>query len=74
MTGLDPDVDEIIEIFCIVTDGDLEPLDDEGWGVVVHQSQERMDKMLASFPEEAIDQARAEAIRFLLSNPIFKTS
>ena len=37
-------------------------------------AKERMDKMLASFPEEAIDQARAEAIRFLLSNPIFKTS
>jgi len=37
-------------------------------------AKERMDKMLASFPEEAIDQARADAIRFLLSNPIFKTS
>jgi len=45
MTGLDPDTEEIIEIFCLVTDGDLRLLDDEGWGVVVHQSQERMDKM-----------------------------
>lgn len=34
-------------------------------------AQERMDKMLASFPDEPVDQPRAEAIKFLLSNPIF---
>jgi len=45
MTGLDPDADDIIEIFCLVTDGNLQLLDDEGFGVVVHQPQERMDKM-----------------------------
>jgi hypothetical protein len=27
--------------------------------------------MLASFPDEPLDDERAEAIRFLLSNPIF---
>jgi oligoribonuclease len=45
MTGLDPDTEEIIEIFCLITDGDLELADGAGWGTVVHQSQERMDAM-----------------------------
>ncbi|GAP91905.1 putative RNA exonuclease rex2 [Rosellinia necatrix] len=45
MTGLDPDREEIIEIFCIITTGTLEVVDDGGWGVVVHQTQERMDMM-----------------------------
>jgi len=45
MTGLDPDSDAIIEIFCLVTDDQLELLDDSGWGTVVHQSRERMDAM-----------------------------
>jgi NAD(P)-dependent dehydrogenase (short-subunit alcohol dehydrogenase family) len=35
-------------------------------------AKERFDKMLASFPDESINEPRAEAIRFLLSNPIFK--
>ena len=33
---------------------------------------EKMDAMLASFPDEEINQARAREILFLLSNPIFK--
>lgn len=45
MTGLDPDTDEIIEIFCLLTNGDLELLDEAGWGTIVHQPQSRMDKM-----------------------------
>ncbi|PSS20091.1 hypothetical protein M430DRAFT_34477 [Amorphotheca resinae ATCC 22711] len=45
MTGLDVDNDVIIEIFCIITNGDLEVLDEEGWGAVIHQSKETMDKM-----------------------------
>ncbi len=36
-------------------------------------AKERMDKMLAAFPDEPINQPRADAIKFLLSNPIFKT-
>src|SRR5688572_31930877 len=36
-------------------------------------AKERFDKMLASFPDEAAPPARAEAIKFLLSNPIFKS-
>ncbi|HTU65551.1 MAG TPA: SDR family NAD(P)-dependent oxidoreductase [Steroidobacteraceae bacterium] len=35
-------------------------------------AKERCDKILASFPEEPINQPRAEAISFLLSNPIFR--
>lgn len=45
MTGLDPDSDEIIEIFCLITDGQLGLLDETGWGTVVHQPKERMDGM-----------------------------
>ena len=45
MTGLDPDSEEIIEIFCTVTDGNLGVVDEEGWRGVVHQSKERMDQM-----------------------------
>jgi oligoribonuclease len=46
MTGLDPDNEEIIEIFCIITDSNLNVLDEEGWGAVIHQSKERMDEMV----------------------------
>ncbi len=45
MTGLDPDVEEIIEIFCIVTDGNLELLDDGGYHAIVHQPAARMAQM-----------------------------
>ncbi|KAI0171917.1 ribonuclease H-like protein [Hypoxylon sp. FL1284] len=45
MTGLDPDKEEIIEIFCVITTGTLDVVDEDGWGTVIHQSQERMDQM-----------------------------
>jgi len=45
MTGLDVDNDVIIEIFCIITNGNLDVLDEEGWGTVIHQSKETMDNM-----------------------------
>ncbi|RDL42217.1 uncharacterized protein BP5553_02196 [Venustampulla echinocandica] len=45
MTGLDIDNDVIIEIFCVITDGNLDVLDEAGWGAVIHQSKETMDKM-----------------------------
>jgi len=45
MTGLDPDNDVIIEIFCIITNGNLDVLDEHGWGATIHQTKERMDLM-----------------------------
>lgn len=45
MTGLDPDTDVIIEIFCIITNGNLDVLDEDGWGATIHQTKERMDLM-----------------------------
>lgn len=45
MTGLDSDQDEIIEIFCLITDGRLNLAHEAGWGAVVHQPKERMDQM-----------------------------
>ena len=36
-------------------------------------ADERFRAMLASFPDEPLDDERAEDIRFLLSNPIFRT-
>ncbi len=35
-------------------------------------ADERFKAMLASFPDEPLDQERADEIRFLLSNPIFR--
>lgn len=46
MTGLDVENDAIIEIFCVITDANLNVLDDQGWGAVIHQPKERMDKMV----------------------------
>jgi NADP-dependent 3-hydroxy acid dehydrogenase YdfG len=37
-------------------------------------AKERTDRILASFPDEPINQPRADAIKFLLSNPIFRAS
>ncbi|GJN77789.1 hypothetical protein PLIIFM63780_001282 [Purpureocillium lilacinum] len=45
MTGLDPDKEEILEIYCIITTGSLEVLDDEGFHAVVHWPQSRLDEM-----------------------------
>lgn len=45
MTGLDYSNDAIIEIYCLITNGNLELADNEGWGTVVHQPQARMDQM-----------------------------
>lgn len=46
MTGLDVDSDEVIEIFCLITNGNLDVLDEEGWGTVIHQPRERMERMV----------------------------
>lgn len=45
MTGLDPDKEEIIEIFCLITNSELELIEPEGWGTVIHQPKERLDQM-----------------------------
>ncbi|KAH7328892.1 ribonuclease H-like domain-containing protein [Stachybotrys elegans] len=45
MTGLNPDTEEILEIYCIVTTGNLEVLDEEGFHAVVHFPQSRLDQM-----------------------------
>jgi oligoribonuclease len=45
MTGLDIDNDVVIEIFCIITNGNLDVLDEEGWGRVIHQTKATMNKM-----------------------------
>ncbi|PHH92434.1 hypothetical protein CDD83_7390 [Cordyceps sp. RAO-2017] len=45
MTGLDPDTDEILEVYCVVTTGDLELVDEAGFHAVVHWPQSRLDGM-----------------------------
>lgn len=45
MTGLNVDRDVIIEIFCIITKGNLEVVDEAGRGWVIQQTKERMDEM-----------------------------
>ncbi|OWM73573.1 hypothetical protein CDL15_Pgr026672 [Punica granatum] len=44
MTGLDVEVDRILEIACIITDGNLTK-SIEGPDLVIHQSQECLDRM-----------------------------
>jgi oligoribonuclease len=44
MTGLDPEVDRLIEIAVVVTGPDLQPRV-EGPVLVIHQSDEQLDKM-----------------------------
>src|SRR4051812_11345355 len=44
MTGLDVEKNTIVEIACIVTNSDLEPLD-EGIDIVIHQDAEALAQM-----------------------------
>ncbi|KAF8622716.1 hypothetical protein AX15_006807 [Amanita polypyramis BW_CC] len=44
MTGLDPSKDKLLEIAVIITNGDLERLDD-GVNLVIHQEKEILDNM-----------------------------
>ena len=52
------DNDVIIEIFCVITNGNLDVLDEEGWGAVIHQSKERMDEMVRIAPDLHTPQCR----------------
>lgn len=47
MTGLDPATDSILEIFCVVTDGDLNFVSDDGEGfhAVIQHPSSRLDAM-----------------------------
>lgn len=45
MTGLDVERDVIVEIAVLVTDGDLNLLDEEGLDVVIHQPDAVLDAM-----------------------------
>ncbi|KAG6007264.1 hypothetical protein E4U21_006182 [Claviceps maximensis] len=45
MTGLNPDSDVIIEIYCILTTGNLQVIDEEGYHAVVHCPEHRMNQM-----------------------------
>jgi oligoribonuclease len=45
MTGLDPRKDSILEIFCVLTDSQLNILDSNGWHAVIQHSQCSLDAM-----------------------------
>ncbi|ODQ63584.1 ribonuclease H-like protein [Nadsonia fulvescens var. elongata DSM 6958] len=45
MTGLDHINDCIIEVCCLITDGDLNIIDEEGYESVIHQPREVMENM-----------------------------
>jgi oligoribonuclease len=45
MTGLNPETDSILQIFCFITDNDLNLLDSSGWGTVVHHPKAVLDAM-----------------------------
>jgi oligoribonuclease len=74
MTGLDVEQDVIVEIACVVTDTDLELLD-EGIQIVVHQDEATLEQMddfvrtmhrksglLPEISASAIDTARAQEL------------
>ena len=44
MTGLDVN-DSILQISCFITDYDLNLIDIEGWGIIVHHDKTTLDKM-----------------------------
>jgi oligoribonuclease len=41
------DRDVILELHCFITGSDLEVVDPQGWGAVVHQSEEVMSEMVS---------------------------
>lgn len=45
MTGLDAKDDVILEIFCVITNGQLDILDEGGWGAVIHHPKQTLDQM-----------------------------
>lgn len=45
MTGLDPDKEVVLEIYCLLTTGDLELLDEDGFHAIIHFPKERLDQM-----------------------------
>ncbi|KAI9762708.1 MAG: hypothetical protein M1840_001175 [Geoglossum simile] len=44
-TGLNPDTDSILQIFCFITDHDFNLLESNGWGAVVHHPKSALDAM-----------------------------
>ena len=45
MTGLNSENDTILSIACFITDADLNLLDNEGFDVVIHHTEERLSRM-----------------------------
>jgi oligoribonuclease len=62
MTGLDLRRDALIEVAVIVTDGDLNPVDD-GVGVIIHAGDEVLDTMIPFVREMHEKSGLTEAVR-----------
>lgn len=45
MTGLDLTRDRLLEVACIITDGDLEPVDDEGVHFTIRTAKDVLQNM-----------------------------
>lgn len=45
MTGLDAEKDSIMSIACIITDCDLNIVEDEGFDAVIHHEKDELDRM-----------------------------
>ncbi|QUC17829.1 uncharacterized protein UV8b_02070 [Ustilaginoidea virens] len=45
MTGLNPDTEEILEIYCLLTTGNLEVIDAQGFHAVIHHPASRLSQM-----------------------------
>ncbi len=62
MTGLDPEAETLIEIAVIVTDADLNPLD-EGIDIIVHADDEHLDNMVPVVSTMHAESGLTDAVR-----------
>ncbi|KAI9704404.1 MAG: hypothetical protein M1836_007267 [Candelina mexicana] len=45
MTGLNVDTDSILHIYCFITDYNLNLLEHDGWGAIIHHEKANLDAM-----------------------------
>ncbi|KAK7426162.1 Phosphatidylinositol 3,4,5-trisphosphate-dependent Rac exchanger 2 protein [Neonectria magnoliae] len=69
MTGLNPDTEEIIEIYCIITTGNLEVLDEEGFHAIIHLPSSRLDQMDAWCTKTHADSGLTAAVLASTTTP-----
>lgn len=62
MTGLDPKVDRVVEIACLITDKHLNVID-EGFNIIIHHDNSVLEMMNTKVKEMHTDSGLVEAIK-----------